>query len=158
MALSTQQKYYQDNKEKIKARSKEWAKNNPHKVTEAQKKFAKNNKEKELERVRKYRKKNPIKTMLRAAKQRARNKDLEFGIEESDIAIPETCPLLGIPIEIDSENKWVRPSLDRIDSAKGYVRGNIQVTSWRANMIKNNALAEELLTIGYNLMRIQESA
>ena len=156
MALSYQQKYYQDNKEKIKAKAKEWAKNNPHKVIESQRKFTEKNKEAELKRLRAYRKNNPVKTMLRAAKQRAKNKGLEINITEDDIIIPDICPLLGIHIDVNSENKWLRPSLDRIDSNKGYMKDNIQVTSWRANMLKNNALAEELFLIGYNLMVIQE--
>jgi hypothetical protein len=35
-------------------------------------------------------------------------------------------------------------SLDRIDSDKGYVKGNVQVISYRANMLKSNASIEEL--------------
>ena len=37
-----------------------------------------------------------------------------------------------------------RPSLDRIDGAKGYVKGNVRVISHRANMLKNDATIEEL--------------
>lgn len=39
------------------------------------------------------------------------------------------------------------PSLDRIDSSKGYISGNVKVISKRANAIKNDATLEELLLI-----------
>ena len=34
--------------------------------------------------------------------------------------------------------------IDRIDSSKGYVKGNVRVISKRANTLKNNATIEEL--------------
>jgi hypothetical protein len=71
-----------------------------------------------------------------AAKSRAKEKGREFKIELTDIVIPAVCPVLGVPME--------RPSLDRIDSSKGYVKGNVRVISHRANMLKNNATIEEL--------------
>ncbi len=47
--------------------------------------------------------------MLSRAKYRAKQKGLEFNITKEDIIIPDTCPLLGTPME--------SPSLDRIDSS-----------------------------------------
>ena len=76
------------------------------------------------------------KRLWSAAKSRANRKGREFSIELSDIVIPDTCPVLGTPM--------VGPSLDRIDSSKGYVKGNVRVISKRANTLKNNATIEEL--------------
>lgn len=45
------------------------------------------------------------------------------------------------------------PSLDRIDSSKGYVKGNVRVISARANMLKNNATVEELTLVLKDLKR-----
>lgn len=76
------------------------------------------------------------KRMFESAAMRAAKKGREFNIELGDIAIPTICPVLGTPM--------VGPSLDRIDSSKGYVKGNVRVISKRANMLKNNATIEEL--------------
>jgi hypothetical protein len=35
-------------------------------------------------------------------------------------------------------------SIDRIDSTKGYLPGNVQVISYRANILKQNATLHEL--------------
>jgi hypothetical protein len=71
-----------------------------------------------------------------AAKSRAKAKGRDFNIEVTDISIPSVCPVLNIPMD--------SPSLDRIDSSKGYVKGNVRVISVRANMLKNDATIEEL--------------
>lgn len=41
---------------------------------------------------------------------------------------------------------WI-PTLDRIIPNKGYVKGNIQIISQRANVIKNDASAEEIMKV-----------
>lgn len=83
--------------------------------------------------------------MLRSARARAKSKGLEFNLEESDIIIPEKCPILGIPLEVaEGSCKDASPSLDRYDSNMGYIKGNVEVISFRANTIKNAATQEEL--------------
>ena len=75
------------------------------------------------------------------AKTRATRKGREFNIEIEDIVIPDLCPVFGVPLVEDTE---YAPSIDRIDSSKGYIKGNIQIISRRANLLKNNATIEEL--------------
>ena len=58
-----------------------------------------------------------------------------------DIVLPEVCPVFGTPFE---ENTPFAASLDRIDSSQGYIKGNIQVLSARANTLKNDATLDEL--------------
>ena len=64
-----------------------------------------------------------------------------------DITIPETCPVLGIPIIVGGDCKDNLPSVDRIDNLNGYVKHNIVIVSWRANRIKSDAKMIELETI-----------
>ena len=79
-----------------------------------------------------------------AAKKRAKNKNLPFDIEVSDIIIPEFCPVLGLKLEVnDGLKQHNSPSLDRIIPSLGYVKGNIQVISDRANTLKSNGTLEE---------------
>ncbi len=83
--------------------------------------------------------------MLDRSKSRARKKGFEHNIDIHDINIPAVCPLLGIPLF--SGNVTVgpnSPTLDRLDSSKGYIKGNVWVISYRANTIKNDATPEEL--------------
>lgn len=88
--------------------------------------------------------------MCRSARARAKKKNLEFLITSEDIEIPDTCPLLGIPLTTGIGGIGLNegsPTLDRIDSSKGYIKGNILVISHKANRIKNDASLEELLKI-----------
>lgn len=74
--------------------------------------------------------------LLRKAKQRAGLQGREFSIDVSDIVIPNYCPVLGIPL--DWSDQQHTPSVDRTDNTKGYVKGNVRVISFRANMLKND--------------------
>lgn len=93
--------------------------------------------------------------LWKSAQERANKKGWEFSITLEDIIIPEMCPLLEIPIQTHStrERHFDAPSLDRIDSRKGYTPDNIWVISHRANQIKNDATIDELKLITENLSK-----
>ena len=95
---------------------------------------------------------NPKHWLWVSAKNRAKKKGWEFNITEDDYEIPESCPLLEIPMcknpEQAQDNSY---SLDRIDPSKGYIPGNVWVVSNRANRIKGDATLEELELIVKNL-------
>lgn len=83
--------------------------------------------------------------MWTGAKQRAKENNLPFDLIESDIIVPEICPVLGIPLQIGIGFRTDdSPSLDKIIPNKGYVKGNIKVISYRANRFKSDALLEEV--------------
>ena len=64
----------------------------------------------------------------------------------SDIHIPDTCPVLGIPLFREGKDTWMNaPSLDRIDNEKGYTKENVIVVSRRANILKKDAKINELV-------------
>lgn len=70
---------------------------------------------------------------------------------KEDIGIPEFCPILGVKLIPYGKDLKARTNnsatIDRIIPSRGYVRGNIQVISFRANRIKNNATLDELKAI-----------
>lgn len=79
--------------------------------------------------------------LVRTSRANARVKGLAHTITESDIQIPLVCPALQVPFEYGTP---YAVSVDRIDSTIGYIPGNIQILSKKANMMKNNATAEQL--------------
>ncbi len=84
--------------------------------------------------------------MFYDARKRAFALSLPFDLEPEDIAIPEKCPVLGLPLlAIGSRDN--RPSLDRIVPSRGYTKQNIAVISFRANRIKSDANKDELKRI-----------
>jgi hypothetical protein len=79
------------------------------------------------------------------AKKRAKERGIEFNISKEDIDVPDTCPILGIPL-VKHTKVFGRdsPSLDRRDPTKGYIVGNIGVIAWAANNVKNNLTIEQV--------------
>lgn len=86
------------------------------------------------------------KVLLRSAQVRALAKGIPFSLTEKDFEIPEFCPVLDIRLAIGTGRGPAphSPTLDRIDPQLGYVAGNVQVISSRANAMKNDASADEL--------------
>lgn len=93
--------------------------------------------------------KQTITGILQTAKANARTSGLEFSITKKDIcSIPSICPVLGVPLFFTKGKRTANtPSLDRIDNSKGYIPGNVQIISWRANLLKANGSLEEFKKI-----------
>lgn len=116
-------------------------------------KWEEENKEKVKEYHVRYLENNPKKKLLKSSKANAKIGGLEHTITVEDIVIPEVCPYLGIKLSTKIGDPLVI-SLDRIDSSKGYIPGNIQVISKLANQMKSNATKEQLITFANNVLRI----
>ena len=83
--------------------------------------------------------------LFQGARSRARKYGLAFDISIEDVKVPELCPVLGMRLVVNSGKCQPNsPTLDRIDSSLGYVKGNVVVISHRANTIKNDATIDEL--------------
>ena len=104
------------------------------------------NKEYRTKMRREYNKNNPEKRILAHAKQTAKRLGIPFDLEESDIIIPEICPIFGTTLIVHaaSRRKENSASIDRIIPSLGYVKGNIVIISWRANRIKCDASLDEM--------------
>lgn len=100
--------------------------------------------------IRDYRRRHVARYLLALCKARAKRTGVPFNLTEDDIVIPPVCPALGIPL-VNFGSRGPADSsatVDRVDPAKGYVRGNIAVISGLANRIKNNANATDILKVG----------
>ena len=84
---------------------------------------------------------------LKASKERAVRKNLEhtLTLEQLTSLYPKDnlCPVFGTELQWGFP-KETSPSLDRIDSTKGYTYENSQIISNKANRIKSDATPEEL--------------
>lgn len=129
-AAKQYRKYYMENREKNHKACREYRARNRELI---------------LDQTAAYRAINYQKLFLSNIRHKAQKHDLDFDLDESDIIIPEVCPLLGIKIERNfKNNRDSHPSVDRKDPSKGYVKGNIKIISYRANRIKNNATPDEI--------------
>ena len=151
-------KYYEENREQVLARAREryHTKTKPKRALEtpeeaAIRKAKANAAARKSNTAARRRVHRPLSHLLIRARNRATAKGREFSITLSDLYIPEVCPLLGIPLSMTHPSLDHRPSLDRIDSNKGYIPGNVWVVSSRANRLKSDATADELIRIGLAL-------
>lgn len=86
--------------------------------------------------------------MLYQAMLRAFRNKLEFNLFADDFEIPDTCPVLNIPIK-QQRGKLCdnSPTLDRFDVTKGYLPDNVCVISFKANRAKGNGTLEDFMKI-----------
>ena len=148
-----------------------WMKNNPDKAKALYRSWYDKNKAKSLDNAKQWREKqketgkvkySPEGQMLSRARQRAKRDNLPFDLDIDYIRSiwVDTCPVLGIKLEV-SKNGWSSnnsPSLDKVVPSKGYVKGHVNIISWRANRIKFDATVEELqLIVEYTLQHTTHS-
>jgi len=139
-------------REKTNATSRAWYRRNSEKARESTQKWRSENPEKIKAQKTLWMKKpaNRMRHTLGQAKRRASEKGIEFSITLDDLLpLPNVCPVLGIKINYEGNNGqrgFVNdsPSIDRVNSSLGYIKGNVKVICWRANRIKSDATIEEM--------------
>lgn len=117
-----------------------------------------NNVERHRLRKRKYREENPeivsasimrsiakhkMRAMVSAARTRAREYNWSFDLTDY---LPQLearldrgfCEMTGLPFDRENAKGWNVPSLDRIDSGKGYLYSNVRIISFGMNAALNN--------------------
>lgn len=113
----------------------------------ANKEWRSRNRTKHTETQYSWQERNPGLHLLNVARSRAKLSDIEFALTIDDLGeLPTSCPVFGFELKYGGRGRRAAnsASLDRIDSSLGYVPGNVQVISWRANDLKRDATIEEL--------------
>ena len=117
-----------------------------------QKEYAENNREQCITRGREYYAsvKGRAKTLLKGVMRRSNDVDIDerFIIERIEDGF---CEVTGIPFNmnpsVDTKKNPYAPSIDRIDSSKGYTRNNVQIVIWQYNLMKGEISHDDLLMI-----------
>jgi hypothetical protein len=104
-----------------------------------------------------------IAKMLSAAKHRAKTKGWEFDLDSDFLysLVTDCCPVTGAPFHWKTNygageqgNPHPHaPSLDRIDSSRGYTKDNVWLIAWKANCLKNDASETDLIELGFALAK-----
>lgn len=148
--------YREENKEELKKKRKEYYEQNKERIKEhnKQKRLEKYKADPEQDKARQkeWKLNNIERYLVQSARSRAKKYNLPFDITSEDVVVPKFCPYLGIKLVPFSE--WSSPSLDKIIPELGYVKGNIQVISTKANTMKNNATQDELVRFAEAVLKM----
>lgn len=103
---------------------------------------------------RSYRNKDISEKLYTQARKRARIKGITFNIIKDDIKVPNYCPYLNVKLEPGTKGDYENThSIDRINNNLGYIPGNIEVISKKANSMKNSATPVELVGFAKEILR-----
>ena len=95
---------------------------------------------------------------LAGCKQRAKKDNLPFDLDIDYLLsiYVDTCPYLNIKLNLiaSSGNSMDGVSIDKIIPELGYVKGNIQIISYKANVMKQDVSLDCLRTFAKNILKI----
>lgn len=152
--------WYEKNKEQVKEKARQYYHDNKEKVLENVKSYRDANRPLIQQKGKEYYRRKLKNRLLNAARARARKYGYEFDLTVDDIIMPKYCPLLGIEMFVTESRKGKKHSsfsLDRIDSSKGYVKGNVWVISMMANSMKSDSNYEDFKKMADNWKQYHEN-
>jgi hypothetical protein len=152
--------WYEKNKEQVKEKARQYYHDNKEKVLENVKNYRDANRPLIQQKGKEYYRRKLKNRLLNAARARARKYGYEFDLTVDDIIMPKYCPLLGIEMFVTESRKGKKHSsfsLDRIDSSKGYVKGNVWVISMMANSMKSDSNYEDFKKMADNWKQYHEN-
>lgn len=148
----------------MKARTayqKRWYKANKEKIRLDGKSYYQANRKRILRYQFELRNRNPLKFMLDQARRRAQKHNWKFSVTADDLGIiPTHCPIFNVKLTYKRDGSGKIPAnlatIDRINSKKGYVKGNVQIISWRANDLKKNITMKEMKQLGLYYRKVSK--
>lgn len=153
--------HYRVNRQRIYAKQKEYKAKHRDEIVEYQRDYHKKYYEKNRDEIRRaareYKQRTRVlpeyaaKRLLVFARYRAKRDGLPFNLSLDDLKIPEVCPVFGVPFVFGEKgNHPLSPSIDRVLPHLGYIKGNTQIISYRANTLKRDASLQEMeMLLGY---------
>lgn len=94
-----------------------------------------------------------LKNLCTKAKTRSKEFDLDVNWEYLlDIWVEQNgrCAYSGMPLSLEANHPHTI-SLDRTDSSKGYIKGNLKLLSWSVNKMKQDLGEELFLSLCFNI-------
>jgi hypothetical protein len=162
--------YRQNNPERRKATKKAYYDANREKFNEAsrQRYWANPDEINAIAKQKRIGKEGCLKVMLHSAKARAKKKNWDFDLDMDYLMsiVTDCCPVDGKPFDWDRERELTRdgdffdcsiPSIDRTDSSKGYVKGNIAIIGDKWNRWKSNMELNDLLLLTQYVQSVTKS-
>jgi hypothetical protein len=91
---------------------------------------------------------------LKRKRYESRYKGIDFNLDITDFPrpLPKTCPVTQATLVYSTHiyrhpDRSVVASLDRVFPNLGYIKGNVQIISQRANSLKSNMDADEMMRL-----------
>ena len=102
-----------------------------------------------------YRKEHDPDGRIHDAKHNALKRGIPFDLKRGDVVWVTHCPILGIELDYsasEGKNPDYSPSIDRIDTSKGYTKDNVWVISNKANRMKNDGSKDDLVRFAKSIL------
>lgn len=95
--------------------------------------------------------------VLSGIRERARKKGLAFNLTLENVSKYSVCPVFGFElVRGEGKPQFNSPSVDRVDSSRGYTKDNVQILSQLANTMKQNATPEQLVAFAKWVLKAYE--